>query len=99
VGPACCIRSRVPYSADASWTPRSDWGATPGRQVPLREGMRQCRDRHTGGQRAAQRPAHDPACIGIAPPRPLDAFRSQANRGDVRDPALIEFPINVGWPS
>ena len=31
----------------------------PRRRVPLREGMRQGRDRQPGGQRAVQRPAHD----------------------------------------
>ncbi len=31
----------------------------PRRRIPLREGVRQRRDRQSGGQRAVQRPAHD----------------------------------------
>ena len=61
----------------------------PRRRVPLREGVRQGRDRQPGSQRAVQRPAHDLAGIRIEHHRQVDELRSQANIGDVRDPELI----------
>jgi hypothetical protein len=46
----------------------------PRRRVPLGEGVRQCRERQPGGQRAAQRPAHDLAFLLLLDPNHLLRF-------------------------